>query len=331
MTDPIRSGANIPSIPLARPVQAAAPGPVAPGMAGDAMQLSGQVDPMADAATMPRPAGKYKGLEELAAKTRTEANTWFFGRPLSEGLNAHKTNTTEQMEEALKGDFNFFECDLRREINPPHRPECRHDPGQEPGDNLLLSEWLQIGKRSGRGLKFDIKEGEATPAILDEIAKSGVPDERLMFNLGDGDMAKFEQEIRSRFPLATIAINPASSLDGRENDGPMQDWQVDRMIDLAEQAGQPVTFVVRYDLLTDAAIAKLKQHGTISVWNEMGGPKVDDPAKVIQGLKDRGVNGVVDIRATPGLKEKVEIGLEYVHGKAEDLKDKAEHVLDKIF
>jgi hypothetical protein len=63
----------------------------------------------------------------------------------------------------------------------------------------------------------------------------------------------------------------------------------------------------------------------------MGGPKVDDPAKVIQGLKDRGVNGVVDIRATPGLKEKVEIGLEYVHGKAEDLKDKAEHVLDKIF
>jgi hypothetical protein len=280
---------------------------------------------------MPKPSGKYKGLEELASKTRTEANTWFFGRPLSEGKNAHKTNTTAQMEEALKGDFNYFECDLRTEINPPHRPECRHDPGQESGDNFLLSEWLAVAKRSGRGMKFDIKQGDAIPQILDEIAKSGAPDERMMFNLQDGDMAKYEQEIRRRFPLATIAINPADELDGHQNDGPMQDWQVDRMIDLAEKAGQPCTFVVRYDLLTDAAIAKLKEHGTISVWNEMGGPKVDDPAKVAEGLRERGVNGVVDIRPTPGLLEKAEMGIDFVKGKAEDLEDKAKDLWHKVF
>ncbi|MDB5098286.1 MAG: hypothetical protein JWM80_2707 [Cyanobacteria bacterium RYN_339] len=323
MTDPFRSFPSLPPLPPLPPIPGF--GPIAPqgddlpaatGMAGDTMCLASS-DAMPELPS-PKPSGKYKDIEELAAKTRTDANTWVAGRPLSEGKNAHKTNTVDQMKEALKSDENFFECDLRPEIDPPHRPECRHDEGSESGDNLLLSEWLDIGKRSGRGLKLDIKDGGAIPQILDEVEKNGVPDERLMFNLQDADMAKYAPEIRRRFPLATVAINPASELDGHKNDGKMQDWQVDRMIQLAEQAGPPTTFVVRFDLLTDEAIARLKEHGTVSVWNAMGEPAVSDPAKVAQQLRDRGVDGVVDIRETPDLLDKVEVGVDYAKNKARD-------------
>lgn len=40
-----------------------------------------------------------------------------------------------------------------------------------------------MGKESGRGLKLDIKEGDQMPAVLDELEKVGIPEERLMLNL----------------------------------------------------------------------------------------------------------------------------------------------------
>ena len=131
-----------------------------------------------------------------------------------------------------------------------------------------------------------------------------------MFNLGDGDMARWAPEIRERFPDATLAINPATRLDGKENSGPLEDWQVDRMIALAEQGGAPVTFVVRYDLLTDEAIQKLGEHGTVSVWNSPSQGGVDDVEALTAELRERGVNGVIDLRPSMSNLDKVTSGVE---------------------
>jgi len=248
---------------------------------------------------------------------------WWKGRPLSEARNAHSTNTREDFEHALAEGYNFLEGDVRQEINPPHALEMRHDKGHEPGDNLTLQEWLQAGKRSGRGLKLDVKEGQHLGRVLEEVERSGVPHERLMFNLGDGDMDRWAAEIRRRFPESTLAINPTGSLDGKQNDGPLQDWQVERMITLAQQGGAPVTFVVRHDLLTDAAIQKLREHGTISVWNSPSRGGVQDVAALTEQLRNRGVDGVIDLRPSMGLVDKataaVSGGWGWVKGKLDGI------------
>src|SRR4051812_7496831 len=67
---------------------------------------------------------------KLGAHTDTE---WWAGRPLSEARNAHRTNTKEQFDDALHSSANWFEGDVRKEINSD-RIEMRHDPIQESGD-----------------------------------------------------------------------------------------------------------------------------------------------------------------------------------------------------
>lgn len=249
-------------------------------------------------------------------------HSWTPGRPLSEARNAHATNTKAHFAEALKSDANWFEGDIRTEINEPYALEMRHDLGQESGDNLTLVEWLEAGSASGRGLKLDVKEGARIGEILDLCEQTGVPDGRLMFNFGDGDMAKWGPEIRKRFPAATVAVNPASSQGGKSNDGPLEDWQVQRMIQLGQAAGPPRTFVVRHDLLTDAAIRDLSQHGTISVWNAPSQGGVDDPAALGRKLRLRGVDGVIDLRKSMGLVDKAGAALDYGKNQAKGLWDK---------
>lgn len=236
--------------------------------------------------------------------------TWHKGRDLAEAKNAHSTNTKEDFEHALKHGYNWLEGDIRTEINEPFALEMRHDKGHESGDNLTLEAWLTRGKASGRGLKLDVKEGERIGEILELCERVGVPAERLMFNLGDGDMAKWGAEIRRRFPDAQIAVNPTDELGGEKNEGPLADWQVDRMIALQQETGSPTTFVVRYDRLTDEAIERLSAHGTISVWNSPAQGGVDDVAKLTRELRLRGVDGVIDLRASMDWKDKAGVVLD---------------------
>lgn len=265
-----------------------------------------------------RPAQRCDSSFEPAPTSRKPTD-WWKGRPLSEGKNAHSTNTREDFDRAIADGSNWLEGDIRQEINPPHEMEMRHDTGHEPGDNLLLREWLEEGKASGRGLKLDVKEGKHLARILDLAESSGIPSERLMFNLGDGDMSRWAEQIRQRFPDSTLAINPASSLDGKQNSGPLQDWQVERMIELAKKGGAPATFVVRQDLLTDTAIQALREHGTVSVWNSPSMSGVSDVAALTAELRGRGVDGVIDLRPSMSNFEKVKTGISagfgWVRGK----------------
>lgn len=225
---------------------------------------------------------------------------WWPGRPLSEAKNAHSTNTREHFEAALAGGYNFLEGDIRVELNPPHALEMRHDKGDEPGDNLTLAEWLELGTASGRGLKLDVKETDRLPELLDAVAASGLPEGRLMLNLSDAAMRKWGPLIRGRYPGCTLALNPP----GGEVNGKLSRRQVEAMASLAKQLGGPVTFVVRVDLLTDAAIQALSSLGPVSVWNDPGRAAPADLGKAERELRRRGVTGVVDLRPGASVRDK---------------------------
>lgn len=207
---------------------------------------------------------------------------------LDGATNAHRTNTVEEMTEALDHDTDWLEGDIREEIDHPGQIEARHDEGREPGDNLTFDQWLDAGLASGRGLKLDIKEPELTPQILDQLEERGVPDERLMFNLKAEDIARYGPEIRQRFPDAILAINPPA--EGLTPEG------LAEMARLADELGGQSTFIIREDLLTDQAVQALQGHGSISIWN--------DPSRQADGsieertgeLRERGVDGVIDLR-----------------------------------
>src|SRR3954462_14291589 len=62
-----------------------------------------------------------------ASKLGSHSDTeWWAGRPLSQARNAHRTNTKEQFNDALHSGANWFEGDVRKEINSD-RIEMRHD------------------------------------------------------------------------------------------------------------------------------------------------------------------------------------------------------------
>lgn len=220
-----------------------------------------------------------------AESTRATDTTWHRGQHLSEARNAHRTNTQEQFEAALKSGANWFEGDVRLEIDGSGI-EMRHDTQHESGDNLTLREWLTMGRDSGRGLKLDVKEPQHMAEILKTIKEVGIPQERLMLNLGFGAMEQWGAEIRKQFPNATLAINPPT-------DGNVGAAEARRMVDQARKFGDPVTFVVRYDKLTDAAIREFQKlpGATISVW----GSGVKNVAGTTEDLKRRGVNGMIDL------------------------------------
>lgn len=262
-------------------------------------------------------------LFELAQRTRSPETLWLAGMPLSHAKNAHSTNTKEHMEEALKEGYNYLEGDLRTEINPPYALEMRHDKGHESGDNLTFAEWLEVGKASGRGLKIDVKEGDRMPDILDALEESGIPTDRLMLNLGDGDLERWGSEIRRRFPDMLVAVNPTDRLGEASNeDGPMEAWQIDRMLAHAEALGGPVTFVIRFDRLTDEAIRRLQEVGPVSIWNSPGVGGMEDVEEEARTLRDRGVAGVIDLRPSYGLGDKAEFALDKAKNWAKGWIDK---------
>lgn len=295
------------------PPAAATTGKAGPTLGQDAVKLAPSTRP----ASVKLTDGEWKadlGLMHLAERTRSKDLEWFAGRPLSSGKNAHKTNTKEQMEEALKSDYSFLEGDLRATINPPHEPEMRHDPGQEAGDNLTLREWLEIGKRSGRGLKIDVKENDQVPKVLEEVEKSGVDPAKMMFNLGAAGMDRYASEIRKRFPQAILAFNPPNTPEGLQH-----------AIDQAKSLGKPYTFVMNDHDLNPDNIKQLEAAGPVSVWNSPSGSSEEIAARR-DWLRDHGVTGIVDLRPGLGIGGTLEMVKDKAEGYLEDGLDKVKHV-----
>jgi hypothetical protein len=287
------------SRPTAPPTPTAAPTPTGSRPAAPSPAPSAP-----DAFGKPAPDRAGQAVK-LGSHSDTE---WWAGRPLSEARNAHRTNTKEQFDDALHSNANWFEGDVRKEINSD-RMEMRHDTTHESGDNMTLHEWLTAGVKTGRGLKLDVKEPDHVPEILDELEKVGVPQDRLMLNLGYGAFEQWGSQIRERFPNALLALNPPT-------DGKIGKAEAEKLVAQAQRLGGPVTFEARYDQLTDEAIAILKPHGTISVW----GSGVDNVSGTTEQLRHRGVDGMIDLSDhQPGVGEAVDKAKNWVKTKLDGI------------
>jgi len=263
-------------------------------------QARAQGEAQADKPAPPPIDKSLADLFELARRTRNAGTVWRASTPLMDAHNAHSTNTKKQLRDALEHGYNFLEGDIREEINHKSRLEMRHDTVHESGDNLPLRNWLELGRTSGRGLKLDVKEPQHMAQVLKLVEEAEVPDERLMFNLGSAGMGEWGARIRARFPDSILAINPPGG------DGKLSTSQVERMIAQAKRFGAPVTFVVRFDLLTRAAIQQLEARGPISVWNSpFSGEPVKDPELLEAKLRRIGVTGVIDLRPSVGKTAKL--------------------------
>lgn len=222
--------------------------------------------------------------------------------PLNEQRNAHLTNTPEQMQEALEGDYQWLEGDVRRDP-----PVMGHD-WQEAG--LTLDDWLEVGKESGLGLKLDIKDSESVDAVIDAVQEAGIPSDRLILNVdalagpgGSGYNVSPEQvsELREAFPDARIAIGAKTT--GQPDGTTYTEAQVSEMIRIAETIGGPVMFPLRAEFVTPEIVERLSAHGDVSIWNSPGTYPLEDQAAVEaaeQRFRDMGVTGVIDLRDVDG-------------------------------
>jgi Uncharacterized conserved protein (DUF2181) len=289
-------------------------------------RLGGLKDDVREALIHPEVHLRGKGgLLDLARDPKLAPLAWKPGAPLSQAVNAHSTNTREQMLDALKSPhgYNWFEADVRFELDDNEagkKIELRHDAMREPGSNLSMEEWLEIGKASGRGLKLDFKEGETIPRTVQKIQEAGIDDRRLMLNLGMDNMNKYGPMLRKAFPNAILAINPRSGEKG------FDDRHLDEAKALAKQLGGPITFVLRNDLVSESTVKRLNNepNWTVSIWNS---PMKDlDVAQRRRQLEGWGVDGVIDLRPsldTEGLiKGGLDKGYQFVTSKFEDLRQK---------
>ncbi len=204
---------------------------------------------------------------------------------MSRALNAHHTNTHDEMRTALEGEWNWLEGDLR--VDDDGVLVMAHDSDME-GAGLTLQEWLAIGDSSERGLKVDVKEIEALPGLLDALERSGIPDGRIMINVYE---LPHEQvlDMRRRFPDAWLALNPSLNRDGYRDDA------IERITALADAAGGRIAFPIRWDEASDDVIAALKPHGKVSIWTAVSYGTPNDRVTEERMLRERGVDGVVDL------------------------------------
>lgn len=304
-----------------------APAPTLPH--GDPLDLPGSARLGAASLHAPTPSHhphRTPEVHELRVEARAtrEGNVWR-REPLTDGSNAHRTNTPEEMREALDHDYNWLEGDLRRRDDGVL--VMSHDSGDAEREGLTFDEWLDVGAASHRGLKVDVKESEAMPELLDKLAASGIPQRRLMVN--DGMSADSARSIRAQLPHAWLAINPATNQDGHYDSA-----SIARAIEAARAAGGRVAFPLRWDLLDDDVIRELKPYGRISVWTAKSEGTPDDPEAEAERLRARGVDGVIDLgEPSPMLNKLFQHAKDifWQSGAARDVRSavtKAEHALE---
>ncbi|MEO6867747.1 MAG: DUF2181 domain-containing protein [Gaiellales bacterium] len=261
------------------------------------LQLKGRHD--FSAPSKPSPTPPPRALLDTAARIKQQhpSRTWDPDAPLAKGRNAHHSNTEQELRDALQSDadYNWLEGDLR--VNDAGTLVMAHDADKE-DSGLTLDQWLAIGSASERGMKVDVKEDAAIPELLDALEASGIPDGRLMINIGSVPLAQVT-EIRNRFPDAWLALNPKASASG------YSDAALEQTIQAAQAAGGRVSFPIRWDIASDDVINRLQQHGDVSIWTSQTRGTPDDTDAETVSLRRRGVSGVVDLGPPSSFVDKV--------------------------
>jgi hypothetical protein len=262
---------------IAVPVRAAASVASLPGAA---------VDGVASVFTDRRPLEEEELRTLRALATRRATPHW----NLASARNAHATNTPAEMSHALRGDYDVLEGDLR--IDRRGRLVMAHEPWQV--DGMTFHQWLDVGARSGRGLKIDVKEPEAIGPMLRMLAASGVPDNRLILNVPLGREGTTSARVAHLRLLRTQA--PGATINLSNQRYPYDDSQLAQLREAADYVGGRVMFPVRSDEVNTRVTSSLAGHGRIAAWNL---PLIDSPKSVLrerQRLRRLGVDGTIDLR-----------------------------------
>lgn len=232
--------------------------------------------------------GTYDASLLALAQARPEL-AWPLGRDISQSSNAHVTNTRRELADALRSDHDWFEGDVGLLDG---RVVMRHD-ADDPVVDLDLESWLRVVDASGRGAKVDIKAAAALPQILELVRRSGIPEHRIMFNVGLWPTPEL-LSIRRAFPNAIIDLSPRA-------DAELSAADITRLQVTSRVVGGPLMFPIRVDLVDAGVVRALRPFGRVAIWNSPGltKPADGDPAR----LRAMGVDGMIDLRQPAGAVE----------------------------
>ncbi|TQF08603.1 hypothetical protein FJV41_49040 [Myxococcus llanfairpwllgwyngyllgogerychwyrndrobwllllantysiliogogogochensis] len=255
-------------------------------------------------------SGKDKAAKELQRehKPLDYQGQWKPGQKLSEANNAHSTNTQHDFNKAVEEGKNWVEGDLQTKKDGGM--EMNHD---ESGPKLSFQEWLAKGKALGVGVKVDVKldafkndpvkKEAAVKEMVKQVVDSGIPGERLMFSVNPTEARWIREALGDKLPNATMGINAPDGALTSDTAAAMQQH-------ITDNAPRPVSFITRYKDIKDASpevIQALKNgKATVSVWNDPGDmspliEQADDVVSETKKLKERGVDGMIDIRESTTL------------------------------
>ena len=136
--------------------------------------------------------------------------------------------------------------------------------------------------------------------VLNILKQKHVSGDRLMLNIGipapsastDTSVAPHDarlKKIREAFPNAVIALSPSS-------DGPYDEKAIAQIARYSKEAGAPVMFPLRADLVTPGTVMALKPYGKVAIWNDLGTWSPADIAKEEARFRSWGVDGMIDLR-----------------------------------
>lgn len=262
-------------VPHATPAPSPVPGPELPA-----------VRPHHPRLPQPPSLAQLWHLAEVADPANRSAD----GAHPSSFRNAHYANTRSQLAYALTHDYNSIEGDVRLRDGVA---VMQHD-GVSARD-MTFEQWATIIHRAGRHMRIDVKEDGALAHVEAALARIGVPDGMVTFNVGLGtpwfqsNLPAHEViALRARHPRSWISINlplPA---------GPVYEYArwVARRIG-PERLG---TTVLATHVDADD-VAKLRDaFAYLNAWNVPSWKPVADLEAEARRLQAMGVNGMIDLR-----------------------------------
>lgn len=223
----------------------------------------------------------------IALGRANTAGRWPLDGDLAAARNKHVTNRLGELRDELAGAYDWFEVDVRMRAGSPI---AAHD--AVGSSSLWIEDWLAVGAATERGLKFDFKERTAIRPVLELVERAGVPQQRLIFNIGilgsSGASLELLREVRRRYPNATINLSPDVLRYSVGN--------IRRAVAIARAIGGPIMFPLDASKLNPAIVQAFRAGGKVAVWNNPGSWRPGDIAVVTARLRSWGVDGTIDLR-----------------------------------
>jgi len=213
---------------------------------------------------------------------------WPIGRDIADARNKHLTNRLNELHDGVKGQYDWFEVDVRMLDG---KPVAAHDAPD--ASALWMEDWIHIGSATGRGLKFDFKDRQAIAPTVEFITKHAIPQERMILNVPAGGVGGTPPEqllaLRTQFPQAIINLSPVGHV--------YSDAAITAAVTLAKHIGGPIMFPLDAERVTPSIITKFRRGGRVAIWNDPSRWVPRDIATATRVFREWGVDGMIDLRS----------------------------------